>query len=494
MTRSFMTRDGTAEPGPRHPLATVAAVSEPGRWTVEQVAAIAPNPATVVAAESLAVGTRWAGTGADGRVVWGRCSGSGTEPYDTSVDHVGVAWRCTCPSRRRPCKHAVALLLMWARGQVPVAVPPRPVAEWAERQIESAAAEADASRRRGAGDVSGDASSGGDGGHHDVDGASPPGRDDLDRSRDERVARMLEGLDDLDRWLVDRVRNGLADPALARYATWDDLAARLVDARAGALANRVRRLAGLVGAQPDWQADVLAELGILHLLARAGRRVGELPETLADSVAAASGWQVRQADVLAGVPDTDDWVVLGRSDRREDRIEVRRVWLRGASKGRWALLLSFAAYGQSLDTSLVVGSTVHADIHRYPGSGLRALMGRRWDDPLPTSEVRSSTIGEACAAIGAALAAEPWLERVPATIVAQPSILDGRWVLGDDAGSLPLLGDDRSLAALLAASVGSPITITVEWTPAGLLPLTVHLDDRSLDVGPRADASFVGVS
>ena len=54
-------------------------------------------------------------------------------------------------------------------------------------------------------------------------------------------------------------------------------AARLVDAQAGSLANRIRRLAGLVGASPDWHSDVLAELGLLHLLAQAGRRLGSLP-------------------------------------------------------------------------------------------------------------------------------------------------------------------------------------------------------------------------
>ena len=129
------------------------------------------------------------------------------------------------------------------------------------------------------------------------------------------------------------MRTGLADPALARYATWDELAARLVDARAGALANRVRRLAGLVGAGPDWHSDVLAELGFLHLIAQAGRRLPDLPGPLADAVATASGWQVRQADVLAGVPETDEWFVAGRSDVREDRIEVRRVWLRGVHDG-----------------------------------------------------------------------------------------------------------------------------------------------------------------
>ena len=61
----------------------------------------------------------------------------------------------------------------------------------------------------------------------------------------------------------------------------------------------MRRLAGLVGAGPDWHADVLGELGMLHLIAEAGRRLPALPGNLADVVATASGWQVRQADVLA---------------------------------------------------------------------------------------------------------------------------------------------------------------------------------------------------
>ena len=72
-------------------------------------------------------------------------------------------------------------------------------------------------------------------------------------------------------------RTGLADPSLASYKTWDGLAARLVDAQVGGLANRVRRLAGLVGAHPDWHSRVLAELGVLHLLATSGRHLGELP-------------------------------------------------------------------------------------------------------------------------------------------------------------------------------------------------------------------------
>src|SRR4029079_3702028 len=123
-----------------------------------------------------------------------------------------------------------------------------------------------------------------------------------------------------------------------------------------------------------WHEVVLAELGVLHLLAAAGQRVPELPGGLADAVATSCGWQGRQADVLAGVPDTDTWIVAGRSDTREDRIEVRRTSLRVEPSGRWAMVLSSAAYRQSRDASLVFGDAFTADLHRYPGPSWRALI------------------------------------------------------------------------------------------------------------------------
>ena len=471
------------------------------RWSVEQVEALATSASAITAARPLATPSRWLGVGADDRAVWGAFHGSGAEPYDTTVDHVAVAVSCSCPSRRTPCKHALALLLMWVHGDVADAAPPPRVARWLATHTR-------AHRSQDGGGVdTGQAASATTEPTPDTasESASEPAPDtasepppeppqDRDKARDERVERMHAGLDELDRWLDDRIRTGLADPSLARYATWDQLAARLVDAQAGSLANRIRRLAGVVGASPDWHHDVLAELGLLHLLAQAGRRLGSLPDPLADAVATTVGWQVRRADVLAGVPDTDRWMVAGRSDTREDRIEVRRHWLRGEVSGRWALVLSFAAYQQSLDTSLQVGTSLHADLHRYPGPALRALVGDHHGDPVDGQAPPSVGIVGACSEIGTMLAAEPWLDRVPVTVRAAPTPIDGdRWALTDDDGSLPLL-PGADLASLLAVSAGTDVDLTCEWTPHGLVPLTVHLPDRSIDIGPRADASFVGAA
>jgi hypothetical protein len=414
------------------------------------------------------------------------------------VDHVGVASRCTCPSRRHPCKHVLALLLLWTHGDVPDTTAPTNVVRWIDTRP-SPVAEVSETTSTGrttdpVGAESGAEPTSTDGALPADDVPDPLPEPDQERARDERVERMFAGLAELDRWLDDRMRTGLADPALAKYATWDELAARLVDAQAGSLANRIRRLAGLVGASPDWHSDVLAELGLLHLLAQAGRRLGSLPGPLADAVATTVGWQVRQADVLGGVPDTDTWVVAGRSDTREDRIEVRRHWLRGETSGRWALVLSFAAYRQSLDTSLVVGTAIDADLHRYPGPALRALVGARHGGPSEPARPPAADIVSACGEIGMLLAAEPWLDRVPFTATGSIAVDGSRFALADDTGTLPLIAAGRSLATLLAVAGGAVVDVTCEWTPHGVVPLTVHLDDRSIDIGPRADDSFVSAA
>jgi hypothetical protein len=475
------------------------------RWSPEQVEAIAPSPAALSASRPLTTVTKWAGLGCDERAVWGSCRGSGAEPYDTMVDHVGVVSRCTCPSRRHPCKHVLALLLLWTNGDVPDAIPPAAVAAWFDaRKVSDTRRVSGTNSAQSTAEPSptADTSATNEASTSDEPTPSEPTEErdeptdvpDRDRARDERVERMYAGLTELDRWLDDRMRTGLADPALAKYATWDELAARLVDAQAGSLANRIRRLAGLVGASPDWHSDVLAELGLLHLLAQAGRRLGSLPGPLADAVATTVGWQVRQADVLAGVPDTDTWIVAARSDTREDRIEVRRLWLRGATSGRWALLLSFAAYRQSLDTSLTVGTSVAADLHRYPGPALRALIGARHGEPNEPARPPAVDIVSACGEVGMLLAAEPWLDRVPFTAIASIAVDGSSFALTDGSGILPLVATGRPLATLLAVAGGEPVDVTCEWTPHGVVPLTVHLDDRSIDIGPRADDSFVSAA
>ena len=117
---------------------------------------------------------------------------------------------------------------------------------------------------------------------------------------EQREARVATGLAELDRWLCDQVRQGLAASQQAGYGHWDDIAARMVDAQAPGPAERLRALASVPHSGVGWDGRLLEEYALLRLLAVAYRRQAELPPPLRDTVRSRIGFSLRQADVLAG--------------------------------------------------------------------------------------------------------------------------------------------------------------------------------------------------
>ncbi|TDD63338.1 SWIM zinc finger family protein [Actinomadura darangshiensis] len=424
------------------------------RWGREQVAGLAPDAASAKAAGGIAKPARWGRSGCDDEAVWGECQGSGTSVYRTCADLTEPAFRCTCPSRKFPCKHGLALLFLWADSVVDEGPRPGWVAEWIEERRERAGRAAD---RRAA--------------------TAAKARDPKTVERRER--RVGDGLAELDQWLRDQVAHGLAQAEKAPYRLWDDAARRLVDAQAGGLAGQVKGLAA-VPRRPGWPDRLLEEYALLRLLVRAYQRRGELPEGLRETVRSRVGFTVAQEDVLGGGERVRDrWWVTGARDTAQDLLTTRRVWLRGRRTGRPALVLSFAAPGTSFDTSLVVGTEVDAELAFYPGSQpLRALVAERFGAAgasMPAGTSVQAFLDEHAAA----LARDPWLDRWPATLesVRLARAEGGDLYVVDGAGdALPLrMGDPWRLLAL---SGGGPVTMAGEWRPRGLSPLAAWHEDE----------------
>ena len=78
------------------------------RWTTQQVAALAPDPKVAAAARGLTSLRTWSELGCTDSLLWGKCQGSGKSPYQVTVDLTEPAFKCSCPSRKFPCKHGVA--------------------------------------------------------------------------------------------------------------------------------------------------------------------------------------------------------------------------------------------------------------------------------------------------------------------------------------------------------------------------------------------------
>ncbi|MFD8412868.1 SWIM zinc finger family protein [Streptomyces sp. NPDC059650] len=426
------------------------------RWTAEQVLALAPDAASRKAGAKLGGAGPWSETGnsASG-AVWGSCRGSGATPYRTVVDLTGPAYKCSCPSRKFPCKHALGLLLLWAAegfGE-PAGAP-----EWADAWLAGRAAR---TARPAAGPADAEAAR---------------------RRAERRAARIGAGVAELEQRLADLVRGGLAGQEQAGYAPWEETAARMVDAQAPGLAARVRELGTIPGCGAGWPARMLEEGALLHLLNRGWLGVAGLPEPLAATVRSRVG--LPNAGV-EGEAVRDRWLVLSQYDSvsPDGRLTTRRTWLRGLESGRPALVLDFGPPGRPPSLALPVGLAVEAEARFRPGSaGLRADLGERFAPAAPCDRVPAGIdTGAALEAYGAALREDPWLESWPVVlgpVVPIPGELG--WQLADAEGSgalpVPLSGagsrPPSGLWQLAALSGGGPLTVFGECGHRGFTPLT----------------------
>src|ERR1700733_4537643 len=108
------------------------------KLTEDQIFALAPDEASKKAGRDLAVPTKWVSKGINELALWGECQGSGNKPYQTQVDLSAIAFKCSCPSRKFPCKHGLGLLLLHARqpGIFAVAESPAWVSDWISKRSE----------------------------------------------------------------------------------------------------------------------------------------------------------------------------------------------------------------------------------------------------------------------------------------------------------------------------------------------------------------------
>jgi hypothetical protein len=438
---------------------------------------LAPDAGSQRAARGLATTRPWRETGhtVDLASLWGLCAGSGAEPYQTCVDLTEPAFRCSCPSRKVPCKHALALMLLWSAGAIEGAdQPPEWASEWLTERHERKAKAAARAEARAAGRPDADGKD-----PEDPESKDAQNKDAQSKTAERRAVRVEGGLAELDRWLTDQVRQGIAGATRAGYEHWDTMAARLVDAQAPALASSVRRLASVATA-PD---RLLTELSLIRLLVTAHRRAGELPPGLAATVRTRIGFPVATEQVLNGPRLRDRWAVIGLREEGDERLLVRRCWLHGATTDRPALVLTFAAGGQPLPPDLIPGTTVDADLCFYPGAlPLRALVATRHAAAAAFDRPPGAlTVAQALDRYAEALRDEPWLERWPMILADAVTVTDagGRWHLRDAAGdALPVDRGGGPPWRLVAAAGGSPATVSAEWTTGGLRLLSAWLDGR----------------
>jgi hypothetical protein len=438
-------------------------------YSPEQIIALAPDAASAKAGRSLATASKWQNVGQDERSLWGECQGSGSKPYQTVIDLTEPAFKCSCPSRKFPCKHGLGLFLLIANGLAigKMATAPAWAAEWLAKRDVQSQRKSEAAKKA----------------EEEPDEATLARRASQKAKRSlDREAKVVAGLKELDLWLRDLLRHGLASAQTRSFEYWEQMAARLIDAQAPGAARRVRELSRVPQAGEGWIEQLLTKVSSLFLLLKAFERIETLsPETQAD-VRTAIGWNYKEDELPEENVVADEWLVLGQRTTGEEGLRVRRTWLQGVRSLRGALILEFAAAGQHFAVDLLPGASMEAELNFYPGNyPLRAALWKRISATRTAKESAGyASTEQLLTTYAGVLALNPWLEALPAPLeTVVPVHRDEKWFARDaNDGLLSLRCDASSGWKLIALSGGHPLTMFGEWNGQSLLPIAAWAEGR----------------
>ncbi len=424
--------------------------------TTDQVLTMAPDASSASAGKKLGNTKHWKNTGQSSEALWGECQGSAL--YQVRIEISTLAIQCSCPSRKQPCKHGLGLLLLTVA--TPSAVPETDPPEWIVSWLAKRAA---ANKRKET---------------VQTKAGSPPSAAQI-KTAEKRMTQVTQGVERLDLWLNDLIRNGLGNVEKQRSSFWENQARQMVDAQAPAIASRIQRLAAIPNASPDWPEKLLSQLGQLALLSQAFHRLNQLDAILQEDVRQLIGWTLKEDEVaLRGERVNDNWLALGQVIEDGDRTRMQRTWFISETTRRAALILQFAMPGASFEKSYPLGTMQKADLVFWPGTApQRAFVEKRYGETmsLPERLPGAETIDEFLAGIAIAQSRQPWQERFLCTLRAVIPIYtstNNTWCIRDKSGhALPLTRGEHW--QFLALSGGLSVDFAGEWDGEAVKPLCV---------------------
>lgn len=348
---------------------------------LQTIESIAPDQASLSSAKKLLSPSKWQGQGfcETTHTAWGECQGSGSKPYYVVVDVSDIGYKCTCPSRKFPCKHALALMWRYVDDSSPFTPSPTPdwVADWLGRRRKTTKTDT-AEKPKPKTSIALAESETEPVSEIDPQKAQEQAQKQAEsaKKRAEKVkattdAQITAGLGEFVGWLDDQLRLGMGvflDNVNERSR---QISARLVDAKAGGLSSMVDELPATILNTPkaDRASVAFATFGRWYLLCQAWQKNPDDPDVRRLITKAED-----KDSLLANPPLSmvGAWLVVGeRSHNRRDGLISQATYL-----------IKVADTGEVGDTDTPT-TAVLLDFHHPSGGGKRTastvgamMMGR----------------------------------------------------------------------------------------------------------------------
>jgi len=322
----------------------------------EQIKALAPKENAFKAGLKLSKSAKWVESKLSERAIWGSIQGSGKNPYLVQVDIKNLAYKCSCPSRQFPCKHSLAILLLYANDKGKFVNSPEPdyVIDWIDKR-ESRSKKIEKEEK-------------------EISAEELQKKSNAKVKRqDDRMKLVNAGLTEIDSWLKDLLRLGLLELPNRTGAYFDTMMKRMVDAKTPGLASWIKALKNLdYKNQNSWQKGAIEIISKLHLLISAAKNIDKLTLAEKKNIQGLLGWTFNQKDILKDTDSItlkDQWIVNGMTEENQDDLKIKRYWLFGTTTNQDAIIIRFETpYTNESSTPIVKNSIIEAELIFYPGT------------------------------------------------------------------------------------------------------------------------------
>ena len=187
--------------------------------TLDKIRLLAPDEGTFERAKGLAHSYQWKEIAGNEYLVYGIFNGQREQRYQTQWGVEKNIWRCTCPSRKNPCKHILALMLLHIKEDEsirPTDVFPEDIEAWLEES-------------------------------ENVKEKTEPKVATTTKSREKRLEEMATGIAELEIWMMDIIGEGLASLDHRDENYWLTVSAKMFDAKLSGIGRRMRNFSYLNG-------------------------------------------------------------------------------------------------------------------------------------------------------------------------------------------------------------------------------------------------------
>lgn len=432
------------------------------QFTEDQILVLAPDEASKKASKDLSTPSKWVSKGMNEQAIWGECQGSGSKPYQTQVDIVSLAFKCSCPSRRFPCKHGLGLLLFNARQNAAFtdSTTPTWVAEWLAKRTEKVEKKAE-------------------------QGNKPVDEEAQSKRLQAREQLVEEGISELLLWLKDIVRKGIIHLPQDGSNAFDNMAKRMVDAKAPGIANMVKSLGSINFYKDGWESQFLQQLTQIYLTIAAFKNRNE-PKRLYDAdIKTQIGFTQNQEALKEQAGIEDHWLVLGKQINEEENVTTERNWLYGTTSKQYALVFQFSVRGQGITFTLTPGMCVQAELLFFPSIvPLRAIIKKQIASNYVALPTGLANWQEATAHLASQKAQLPFTPTSP-LIIKQltPICINNQWFLQDVLKAImPIHQAENVIWKLLAISGGQALQMAVLAQQQSFLPIGVWANDTYISL------------